>query len=204
MKKLILPMLVFILIGLIGVVSACITFPEFKSKTCNFSYNVHNESEIITLLNNKTAECSFSSVDFGILKDFLTNGYTVREQTDEEYASFLEQVIIDNEKEGCAFAKYKAIFHKGKWTGTINDASVDESGEGCPVPTCGIMASILPNIVWNDLNDCMVDSDCFPSGFVPSNCGTFYSCINNKCAVGSNSCDDENNGCKNLFYFIKT
>ena len=36
--------------------------------------------------------------------------------------------------------------------------------------------------------NCAVKEDCYPDGFVPSNCGTFYSCYNNQCAEGSNSC----------------
>lgn len=40
----------------------------------------------------------------------------------------------------------------------------------------------------NAETNCTVKEDCYPADFVPSDCGTFYSCINNKCAVGSNDC----------------
>ena len=35
---------------------------------------------------------------------------------------------------------------------------------------------------------CTVNSDCYPAGFVPGACGTFYVCTNNTCVSGSNSC----------------
>ncbi len=40
--------------------------------------------------------------------------------------------------------------------------------------------------------ECTKKEDCYPEGFTPSNCGTFYSCIENKCASGSNVCQAKN------------
>jgi hypothetical protein len=151
MKKLILPISLFILIGLMGFVSACITLPKFESKNCNFSYEVHNESGVTELLNNRTAECSFNSEDIRILKDFLDSGYLIKEQTIEEYSVFLEKAKTDNQRRGCNIAHYKAVHHEGRWTGFITDYSVDESGEECAVNTCGTVLGILPNIFENDL-----------------------------------------------------
>ena len=48
---------------------------------------------------------------------------------------------------------------------------------------------------------CTDKEDCYPDGFVPQKCGTFYSCVNGKCAVGSKACASENNDCKNLYWF---
>ena len=42
----------------------------------------------------------------------------------------------------------------------------------------------------NETN-CTVKEDCYPVGFVPSDCGIFYSCVNEICASGSNVCSNE-------------
>lgn len=38
------------------------------------------------------------------------------------------------------------------------------------------------------IESCNVKEDCYPEGFVLSSCGAFYSCLDNQCVVGSNSC----------------
>jgi len=38
------------------------------------------------------------------------------------------------------------------------------------------------------LNKCVVNSDCYPEGFVPGKCGTFYTCSAGKCYEGSAAC----------------
>lgn len=43
-------------------------------------------------------------------------------------------------------------------------------------------------VVFVSAKNCEVKEDCYPAGFVPSNCGTFYSCMNSQCISGSNSC----------------
>lgn len=144
-----LPLVVFV--G--SCVFACVSFPEIGTKNnCTLAVvdfaDYRNETVILGILNNQKESCGFNSGDINIIKDFIINGYSVNEQTLNEYQRFLKEVKVQNNKSGCT-AYYPAVTHIGGWTGYILDSRVkDEFGNDCPLPDC-TGASI--KIIWNDL-----------------------------------------------------
>ncbi|MEK6935521.1 MAG: PepSY domain-containing protein [Nanoarchaeota archaeon] len=71
----------------------------------------------------------------------------------------------------------------------------------CIPPENGACSAIVS---YTCVTNCTIKEDCYPAGFVPSTCGNFYSCIDNKCIVGSNACAiEDNSSCKNLYWIDK-
>lgn len=53
------------------------------------------------------------------------------------------------------------------------------------------------------IQNCSVKEDCYPEGFVPSDCGTFYDCGDGQCVTGVNdcvACTDSDGG---IDYFVR-
>jgi hypothetical protein len=93
---------------------------------------------------------SLTDNDIETIADFLSNGYSVMKQTQEEYQIFLENADrVNNDLSTCDY--YQAIAYKNGWTGYIfNDES--EKTFACahaPRSLCGGGGS--SNIIWNDL-----------------------------------------------------
>jgi hypothetical protein len=158
-KKFILtPFLLISILFFIGYAHACISFPQIKTKSninIGLDYdNYNNYSAITELLNSKKTILNLSDSDMTILSEFVINGYSVKEQTDEEYVIFLEEAEKQNNitPEGCGVSYYNAVTHNGRWTGYILSEKypTNMDWDNCPQSNC-IGGGAVTNIIWNDL-----------------------------------------------------
>ena len=62
-----------------------------------FFVDYRKESAVLNQLNEINIQCNCLTDDIEIIKDYVMNGYSVKEQTDEEYNLFLEEVKKANE-----------------------------------------------------------------------------------------------------------
>ena len=138
-------------------VFACISIPniEFK-KECPYShFEFYNDNESISeQINRIQNECNISLTndDIEIIRDFITNGYSIKEQTQEEYNQFLETANEANNGRPEECLAYKAVSYNGeRWTGYIRTGYAFSETGGCAVPLCGGSPNI--NIIWNDLKN---------------------------------------------------
>jgi hypothetical protein len=208
MKKNILFLsIILISIFLITNISACISYPRLETKNnCDLNLNSQyyyllkenntwnsyfNESMLVSELNNVKVKCSFSDSDVQTIKDFFKNGYSIKEQKDSEYNSFLETARIENEKKDCG-NNYSAIAKIGKFTGyVIKLKEKDEKGNICPMTLANNIdcpSGVVANIIWNDILPISPNSSSKPVA-----CTMNYNpvcCIINKIqSTESNSCE---------------
>ena len=153
MNKQILTIFISILL-FSNIAFACISIPfiESKNENCNVQFRFEdsrNESAVLNILNEKKSSCNLNNEDISILKDYVINGYSVKEQTDEEYALFLQEANKANFGRPDDCLDYQAIYHMGRWTGYIKTGYHYDAIGGCAVPLCG--GSPSTNIKWNDL-----------------------------------------------------
>ena len=91
-----------------------------------------------------------SEITLNQLKEYVENGYSIKEQTNSDYQNFLEEVKRVNAEKECG-KYYKAVARKGAWTIYVVDyREKDESGKSCPQPNADC-ASAGYNIIWDDL-----------------------------------------------------
>jgi hypothetical protein len=142
--------LIFSEIGL-----ACIRIPsiEFKNENCNVEFKFEeykNENVVLNILNEKKLSCNLNTDDIFILRDYVISGYSVKEQTDEEYNLFLKEANNANSGRPDDCLAYQAIYQRDRWTGYIETGYHYDAINGCAVPLCGGSPSV--NIKWNDLS----------------------------------------------------
>lgn len=136
-------------------VIACISYPTIETQNGNFSVGEYNETKIIEALNYyKTNYNKFNldDNDLIILTNFIKNGYSVKEQTDEEYQVFLKSAKKKNKGWWCG-NYYNAVARKGDWTGYIIGQR-ERTIFWIPCPKVTLFkncAAGYSNIVWNDL-----------------------------------------------------
>jgi hypothetical protein len=113
-----------------------------------------NESKVIEMLSSM----NLSDLDIKIVKNFVLNGYSIIEQTDEEYASFLSQANEKNERRPSDCMAYSAVYRNGTWTAYImtGNAYSKKLGE-CAYPNC---AGANANLKWNSLKNNSKEEDC--------------------------------------------
>jgi len=130
---------------------ACIpvTTLQVKNKSCFIQFYLKNETELNNILKDKKEICGLNEEDLMIIKDYVLNGYQVKEQTEEEYASFLKEASQANNLRPKDCLVYSAVSHKGRWTGYM------ETGNAYSTKTKMCAASEClggsGNIIWNDL-----------------------------------------------------
>jgi hypothetical protein len=128
-------------------------FPIIETKTnCTVEFNFENyknETAVLEILRNKKELCNLSENDFPILKDFVVSGYSVKEQTYEEYTAFLKEAEQANFGRPNDCLEYEAVSHKGRWTGYVKTGYTYTKEYGCVVVPC---FSPTVNIIWNDLS----------------------------------------------------
>jgi hypothetical protein len=140
-------MIFWIILG--SSVYACISIPRVETKNnCEISFERWtNETYVLEILNARSKECLLDENDIQILKDFVINGYSVKEQTDEEYRAFFETVKKANEGRPENCLAYEAIHRNDSWTGYVRTGLLYQNGE-CIAAKCGGGSA---NIIWNDL-----------------------------------------------------
>jgi hypothetical protein len=147
-------MIFWIILG--SSVYACISIPKVETKSnceisfeprANETYVWKNETYVLEILNARSKECLLDENDIQILKDFVINGYSVKEQTDEEYRAFFEAAKEANEGRPENCLAYEAIHRNDSWTGYVRTGLLYQNGE-CIAPECGGGSA---NIIWNDL-----------------------------------------------------
>lgn len=120
---------------------------SFSCKEVMFIENLNN-----SLIGDKSdifkEACNLTDSDIAILKDFVSNGYSVNEQNEEEYSIFLKEANRANEWRPSSCLAYLAVSHKGRWTGFLkgNDYKTGK----CLVEKCGGAGYV--RAVWNDLS----------------------------------------------------
>jgi len=141
---------------------ACISFPhlDLKSEDVDNQANImsfyentyNNETAVIDQLNEINNQCTcLTDDDINIIKEYIMNGYSVKEQTEEEYSLFLEEARKANEERPEDCLAYGALHHRNGWTGyTHSGAEYDKELGQCIVPLCG-GGSPQINAEWNDL-----------------------------------------------------
>lgn len=161
-KYMLILVFAFSLVILLNSAFACISPPTIKTKSgCELSYegydwydpikdnsyfSLNNETHIFNFINEKKEECNFSEEDVNILTDFISNGYSVIEQDEEEYKIFLDEANKANKERPEFCLAYEAVAHRGRWTG-LQTGSMYVNGS-CVRALCG---GGLKNIIWNDL-----------------------------------------------------
>ncbi len=133
----------------------------FKNYSCLADKNTPGWSECVTReVNCSDGECAkwvyvrtsqLSDEDIEIIADFLSNGYSVIKQTDQEYAEFLKNASkVNSDLSTCDY--YYAVAHRGNWTGFVFSEFSNKTKECSlmPRPYC---APVMVNIVWNDLEN---------------------------------------------------
>jgi len=144
-------------------VYACVSMPEAKlTEECSnygtiyVPSNFENKTTIIERLqqyknyNYPCGTISLTDNDVEIIADFLSNGYSVLKQTQEEYQSFLKNANeVNNNLSTCDY--YSAVAYRDGWVGySFSDES--DKTQACvqaPRRLCG-GGSI--NVLWNDLS----------------------------------------------------
>lgn len=136
------------------VVSACRDIPTIETNgACRVLFsNVaagSNETAFYESISSYREACGFSPDDISALSGFLAHGYSVKEQTDVEYASFLAQARATNAEVPSYCQAYSAVYHVGRWTGFVTSGCYfDATVEKCVCSVCG---EGVPDITWNDL-----------------------------------------------------
>jgi len=92
----------------------------------------------------ETIQYNLNNAEIEIITEFIVNGYSVEEMTQEEYQVFLIRAKqINNDPKNCDL--YRAIVYKGRWAAYILDR---KQNQYCPVIKCPTMVF---NVLWNDL-----------------------------------------------------
>ena len=148
-----------------GPVQACIGTQHIEGKSgCKFTFSYDRENETLVFHNvNPTMppaeaakyycnliEENLDEEDMRILMGYISSGYSVKEQTQEEYAQFLQQANDENAKRPSDCQAYLAVAHEGRWTGYVATGYVYQPEWGCAAMKCGTGAF---DIKWNDLKD---------------------------------------------------
>jgi len=161
MKNFVLSLVVLLTFTLlVSSAQACISFPSLELKSdlvdnqaniMSFRENYNDETAVLAQLSDINDLCScLTADDMDVIKDFVVHGYSVKEQTNEEYVLFLEEVKQTNDGRPDDCLSYQAVSHNSDWTGYIATGSVYDEVRGCAVPTCGGGQPIV-NLLWNDL-----------------------------------------------------
>ena len=164
MKKL---FFIFVLATLILIssnfVSACIGLPKIETKRgCNLFYEGHlyineegqerldwkNETHMLNFLEAEKNRCGFNENDIEIIKDFIINGYSVKEQTDNEYNDFFEMAEKANEGRPENCLAYLAVYRNSSWTGYIKTGYAYGGDDSCAAMSC---SGVSANVLWNEL-----------------------------------------------------
>lgn len=152
MKKLFIMVFFIAIFFAVSFSSACVSFPKIETLnncTLELESNYNDEVEVLSYLNQNKDKCSIQNSEISDLKDFIINGYSVKEQSQEEYLLFLEEAEELSNKTGCS-EYYLAVARKGRFTGyVLAYKSGGINGTICPAPSC---KSVSANIIWNDLN----------------------------------------------------
>ncbi|MFQ6010518.1 MAG: hypothetical protein ACE5J7_05390, partial [Candidatus Aenigmatarchaeota archaeon] len=149
MKKLVLATM-FALVIMSQAAFACISEPKVEANACGeFTIMMFSEeSEVDAVLASQKDICELADQDIQVIKEFVMNGYSVIEQTDEQYAVFLEQANTANSGRPDDCLAYEAVAHRGRWTGYLETGYAYDSEYGCAVPLC---TNIAYSAKWNDL-----------------------------------------------------
>lgn len=145
----------FLLIINLNFISACISFPiiETKSKSCDQQMiSSYNESEIREELIYYRCFNNENDSNINTVIDFIKNGYSVKEQTNEEYQLFLNNAKKKNKGWWCGDI-YSAVSRKGDFTGYIMGKK-ERMIFWIPCPKAQLFKGCSGgpyNIVWNDL-----------------------------------------------------
>ncbi len=133
--------------------NACVSFPEIHMKNgCVISFDQESSKEEMAVLSKLRADkerCGLNESDTAILTDYVLNGYSIKEATDEEYQVFLQETKRANARLPKDCLAYEAVSHRGRWTGCVETGLLYHLGE-CLTPKC-VGASV--QIRWNDLPD---------------------------------------------------
>lgn len=126
----------------------------YRSKTIScsnawFDEELRNEFLFADKFDILKDVCGLTDSDVSILKDYISNGYTVKEQTDEEYSLFLNEANKANEWRPNTCLDYVAVSHRGKWTGFMRSGIEYRNGQ-CLITKCGSFGGVS-KIIWNDL-----------------------------------------------------
>lgn len=132
-------------------VYGCIALPRFETKTgCDLRLDFKDEQQTTRYLESEKEHCGLNidNEDIEIIKNFVVNGYSVKEQTGEEYDSFLEEVRLVNKSRPENCLAYLAVYKKEKWTGYIGTGYTYTKDGRCLVTTC---SQAVANVLLNDL-----------------------------------------------------
>jgi hypothetical protein len=100
----------------------------FSCKDIYFDNYGLNATLVLMRMNNAREACSFSEEETQTLVDFVTHGYNVMEQTDEEYDAFVENATAENAGRPGNCLKWVDIKRDGKWTGYIKTGNEYANG----------------------------------------------------------------------------
>jgi hypothetical protein len=125
--------------------------------TCNelFPSFYNHLNETIVRWTLESADCGFSPDEITDITNFITHGYDVIEQTDEEYSSFLAEANAENRFRPKDCLAYNALARKGRFTGFVKTNNELSSMGFCLKPQimrtdgCG---NRIANIFDNDLS----------------------------------------------------
>jgi hypothetical protein len=101
---------------------------------------------------------SLTNEDIVIILDFVSNGYSVIGQTQQEYQEFLKQSEEVN-ADTAICDEYNAVYHKNGWTGYIFSETSDKTSECKEIQSFGAEKACAGGItpsediisIWNDL-----------------------------------------------------
>ena len=138
-------------------VYACISIPSLELKNSGmpnrekiFFVEYKNETAVLYQLNEVNSQCNcLRDEDIEIIKSFIMNGYSVKEQTNDEYNLFLEEVRNANKGRPESCLAYLAVHRNDSWTGYVKTGYMYENGK-CIAATC---SGAVANLLWNDLNN---------------------------------------------------
>ena len=115
------------------------------------SYQIINKSFVLELLNSGKEACGLNNEDIDILSEFIFNGYSVKEQNDDEYSDFLSYIKAYNQNSSNKCQEYDAVYHKRIFTGYHKQDKFPDSNGLCNImKRCG--GSVSLNMIWNDLS----------------------------------------------------
>ncbi len=130
----------------------CITYPtiDIKDHTdcfIEFNEDYNNKEYVVTKITDKSGSCHFNDNDIKILSDFVSQGYSVIEQSNDEYQKLLEEIKVSVEN-NCS--PYDDLVHLDRWTGLIgNNCFFDGTECECHLVDCEPQAQ--PKI-FNDID----------------------------------------------------
>lgn len=148
---------IVLFIALSNSVYACISIPSLELKNSRmpnrekiFFVEYKNETAVLYQLNEVNSQCNcLRDEDIEIIKSFIMNGYSVKEQTNDEYNFFLEKVRNANKGRPESCLAYLAVHRNDSWTGYVKTGYMYENGK-CIAATC---SGAVANLLWNDLNN---------------------------------------------------